>query len=126
MHYFPSLVLTGTFTNNTLPGWFKFLWVVLKPLVSLLAVKKEESGARIIYHLSENFPARGSNSSGKQIATASDGVVGGGAYRMNWNNEIFPCGKEFPRLRREGFATKAWDHSTTAVEEIGRNGVFTG
>lgn len=51
---------------------------VISPLNQLFTVPREESGERAVFLIS----ARGTGKSEGEIVMASDGVVGGGAYRL--------------------------------------------
>jgi hypothetical protein len=132
-HYFPGLVLHKNFTNgDALPGWFKVTFKVLGPILRPFTVNPVESGERVIFMASERFPARcgkgeeGNGPNGKlEVAVASDGVVGGGAYRVDVDGEIEPCPKIFKKLREDGMEQKIWDHTMKAFEEIEAGRVFT-
>ena len=131
-HYFPSLVWTPAFFVPELPSWFKWLFWVLGPLVRLFTVPEKECGERVIFLASARYPARsekgtaevGKSQEGVEVAVASDGVVGGGAYRPNWDGESLPLTKKYPELRAEGMSQKVWDHTMKAFEEIGAGRAF--
>ncbi len=133
-HYFPGIVLTPAFHDKSLPFWFRVIWSVVGPVVVLfMGVPHKESGERVIFLCSPRYPPRsetdvagGSKShDGLQIATASDGVVGGGAYRAYWNGENVDMDKKYPKLREDGMAEKVWKHTLRAFEVIEGGGVFT-
>jgi hypothetical protein len=132
-HYFPGIVITKTYYVNELPRRFNYLARVLIPIANLLSltVAQMESGERTIFHASSRFPAKDSKESKPsgmeevQIAVSSDGIVGGGAYRTNWNGETFEMPKMYLKLRKEGMSKKVWDHTMKAFEEIGAGRVFT-
>ena len=95
-------------------------------------VPEEECGERVLFLASARYPARGGEGvevegktiEGVEVARSSDGVVGGGAYRVNWDDEEVPLKKNYPQLRREGFGEKAWDHTMEAFREIEAGRVF--
>lgn len=60
------------------------------------------------------------------IAESSDGFVGGGAYRVNYNNEQVATGKQYKKMREEFWLDKCVKHTFKAWEEIEAGGVFTG
>lgn len=60
------------------------------------------------------------------VAESSDGIVGGGAYRVNYNNEQVATGKQYKKLREEGWEDKCVKHTFRAWEAIEATGVFTG
>ncbi len=129
-HYYPGLVLHKNFTNDpALPGWFKFTFRVIGPVLRPFTVNPVESGERVLFMATERYPARGgkeAKGTGKvDVAVASDGVVGGGAYRVDMNGEIDPCPKIFKDLREDGMEQRIWDHTMKAFEEIEAGRVFT-
>ena len=134
-HYFPSLVMTGAFEDDRLPTWFRWLFRALTPIIRLAMVPEMECGQRVMFHTSSRFPPRQSNSTEEAprrvgnsdvVATSSDGVVGGGAYRTNWNGEPVPTGKAYEKLREEGISERCWNHTIKAFEEIEAGNGFTG
>jgi hypothetical protein len=134
-HYFPGLVQTPAFQGTDVPAWLRCIFSLLSPLLRLfIMVPAKESGARVIFHASPRFPERASNREGKRpakvddihIATSSDGVLGGGAYRTNWNNELVPVGKNYPKLRKDGVSELVWDHTQKVFQDIVEKGCFKG
>ena len=125
-HYYPALVLHDGFFNERLPSWIKWAFTIFMPLMRLVAVPQAESGERVVYHTSPRFPPRSSNAvedkpktiGNIEVATSSDGVVGGGAYRTNWNGEMVPLTKGYKKLRENGFYEKVWNHTMKAFEDI--------
>ena len=55
----------------------------------------------------------------------SDGVVGGGAYKVDSDGEIVPLKKNYPKIRDEGMAEKCCEHTLKALEVIGVGRIFT-
>jgi hypothetical protein len=97
-------------------------------------VPRGECGERVLFLASGRYPARGKEIDGSGdgnaqtaagIAMGSDGVVGGGAYRVDWNGGVVPLGAKYEGLRREGFEKTVWDHTTNAFEVIESGKVFT-
>jgi hypothetical protein len=61
----------------------------------------------VLFLASSRFPPRSTaevpkSEGGGEIAVSSDGVVGGGAYRSNWDAEVIPMKKTYKKLREEG------------------------
>ncbi|KAF2664874.1 hypothetical protein BT63DRAFT_464131 [Microthyrium microscopicum] len=132
-HYFPGLVEGPGFDNEGIPKWVRVAAKVVLPLVRRWAcVPNGESGQRVVFHATDTmFPASGANAATKKksgvyeelkIAKASDGVVGGGAYRCNWNNEIIETPKSYVKLRADGVADKVWEHTNQVFKDIAQKG----
>jgi len=134
VHYFPGLVLTDAFEDPSLPKLFRWTFRYGHPLIRLFTVPGPESGERIMFLTSTRFPAKSVDadkdiykSGGKgEIAVSSDGVVGGGAYKVNWNGEMIPTGKQYKNLREDGWLEKVRSHTMKAFEEIEAGKVFAG
>ncbi|TVY82494.1 Short-chain dehydrogenase/reductase SAT2 [Lachnellula suecica] len=130
-HYFPGLILHEGFQDPTFPWWFKTIFKYLAPVLRLFpsTLSSEECGARTLFNVSPRFPAReqGAKMDGEiGVAESSDGVIGGGAYRVNWNNEMVAIGKKYGRLRAEGWGEKIVNHTTEVFEAIEKGTAFTG
>lgn len=88
----------------------------------------------MLFHTSCQFPARSSdpkpkspeNSSKAQVALSSDGILGGGAYRTNWNGEMVPLGKGYKDIRKDEVSAKVWDHTMRVFQEISTESHFSG
>lgn len=136
IHYFPGLVFTDAFGDPKLPFWFKTAFTVLKPLLNLSSrtIGREETGERLLFLASSRFPARKDSGGGAGktvgkedeigVATASDGVVGGGAYRIIYSGEVIPTVEAYARHRKEGLPEKCVQHTLEAFEEIEEGIVF--
>jgi len=133
-HYFPMLVITPAFKGGGVPSWFKAVFAIVGPLAKLLSVKPKECGDRVLFHTSPRFPARSSDAEVKppaklddlKVAVSSDGVLGGGAYRVNWDGEEVPLGKGYKNLRKDELSTKVWDHTMKVFQDISADGYFSG
>lgn len=130
-HYYPGLVDSPAFYSADLPLWSRIVFLTLKPFVSLFLpfwVPPKESGERVIYHATSRFPAREQVEKAKdvQIAESSDGVLGGGAYRTDWNNETESVGENYPQLRKDGVPELVWEHVGKVFRDIATNGSFKG
>lgn len=133
-HYFPMLVITPAFKGDGVPAWFKGVYTVLNPLLKALSVNARECGDRVLFHTSPRFPARPSSGETHSlsrignvtIAMSSDGICGGGAYRVNWNGEEVPLGKGYKNIRKEEVRIKVWEHTMAVFQGISNDGHFSG
>ncbi|KAK9427027.1 putative oxidoreductase ENV9 [Lipomyces doorenjongii] len=133
-HYLPWLVMTPAFKGDGVPTWFKRVFAITSPLFRLLSISPKECGARVLFHTSSRFPARSSGAESKspaklenvKVALSSDGILGGGAYRTNWNGEVVPLGKGYKQIRKGEVSKKVWDHTMKAFQEISAGSYFSG
>jgi len=130
IHYYPGLVATDAFTGKSVPIFIKLTWKLMTPLQKLFTVPKAECGERILFLASKRFPARDSTISekgtgGLEVATASDGVVGGGAYRVDWDGGIIPIKKNYERLRTDRWGDKFVAHTNKVFADVEAGKVFT-
>jgi hypothetical protein len=135
VHNFPGLVLSKKFVDPTFPFWFRAMFKYLWPLIRMvpMTLSGEESGARTLFYASPRFPPRAADGEvassksleGIGLAESSDGIVGGGAYRTNWNGEKVATGKQYEKLREEGWLGKAVEHTLNAFKEIEAGRKFT-
>lgn len=133
-HYFPSLVITPGFEGDGVPTWFKYFFSLTMPLFRLASVAPKECGERVLFHTSPRFPARSPDAklesvedpSKAQVAPSSDGILGGGAYRTNWNGEVVHLGKGYKEIHKDEVSRKVWDHTISAFEGISAGGFFAG
>jgi hypothetical protein len=132
-HYFPGLVIDDRTLDPSFPWWFKLIWKYGRTLFGLFpsTLSGEESGVRTLFNASERFPARSeegkpsaASASAIGIAESSDGVLGGGAYRVNWNNEQIAIGKQYTQMRADDWAKKLVDHTHKAWADIESTGQF--
>lgn len=133
-HYFPMVVITPAFKGSGVPAWFKGVFAIIGPLVKLVSVKPKECGDRVLFHTSPRFPARSLDAAvdspakldGLKVAVSSDGVLGGGAYRVNWDGEEVPLGKGYKNINKGEISEKVWDHTMKVFQDISTNGHFSG
>ncbi|KAG0652225.1 Short-chain dehydrogenase reductase SAT2 [Hyphodiscus hymeniophilus] len=129
-HYYPSLVLTEAFGNEKLPRWFRWLFAALKPLMSrFFFVPNEECGMRVLFLGTERYPARGLERKRREekkgeVAVGSDGVEGGGHYRIDWDGEVMESEKIFAKVKKEGLGERVVRHTESVFETIGSGAVF--
>ncbi|KAF4637985.1 hypothetical protein G7Y89_g86 [Cudoniella acicularis] len=114
IHYYPGLVLSEAFQDPTFPFWFRAIFKYGKPLINLfpITLKGEESGQRTLFSASPRFPARSADGKAASMAGAgeigvaesSDGIMGGGAYRVTYNNETYMLPSNEKYLAEVGMA----------------------
>jgi NAD(P)-dependent dehydrogenase (short-subunit alcohol dehydrogenase family) len=131
VHVFPGLVGTNIYTNSfpqPLAAVYNYgVW----PLMYPFSVDIEESGQRHLFHAtserySDSIVEKSEATSAHdedRVAMGSDGVLGSGAYLMNWKGETSAAGKKMQKLRAQGMARQIWDHTT---ELLSRTGSFDG
>jgi hypothetical protein len=85
-----------------------------------------------LFNASKRFPAHSEDRKGDEgkpgairVAESSNGVVGGGTYRVNWNGEPVPLGKQYKKMREDGWAEKMLQHTFKVWEDIETKGKFT-
>jgi len=125
-HYYPGLVIHDNFTSGEkLPVWFKVVFRVAGLVMKWWSVSPQECGERVVFLATERYPARGGEAKG-EIAVGSEGTRGGGAYRVDMDNEIDPCPKNYRQLREDGMEEKIWTHTMDVFEAIEAGEVFAG
>ncbi|KAH7361083.1 hypothetical protein BKA65DRAFT_474195 [Rhexocercosporidium sp. MPI-PUGE-AT-0058] len=134
VHYYPGLVVHAGPADPDAALFVRTLFSYVKPLLRMLpiSVPMEENGQRTLFNASSRYPAReASETKGKgtkdglEIAESSDGIIGGGAYRGNYNNEMVAMPQQDVKLRAEGWMKKVVDHTMRAFEVIESGKVFT-
>jgi NAD(P)-dependent dehydrogenase (short-subunit alcohol dehydrogenase family) len=128
VHVYPGLVGTKIYTNSfprSLAAVYNYgMW----PLMYPFSVNLEESGRRHLFHAtSEHYSASAVDKSdvtvtrdGDGVAIGSDGVLGSGAYLMNWKGETSAAGKKMQKLRAQGMARKVWEHTADLLSRTVR------
>ena len=125
-HNYPNFVVTGGFDNPYIPRWFPMVFGWLLPVLRLFALSPEESGDRTIYMATSRFAARGKYNKDTEVtvATGTDGMIGGGAYAVNWNGENINVEKAYKKFDKEDVEGKVWEHTMEAFSEIEAGRVF--
>ena len=118
-HIYPGLVDGPGFSNPEAPAWFKIVWRLTKPLLSLYMTSPELCGQVMIYLATEDFPARGGNISSKSIARSSQGVPGGGAYSVGQRADA-QKGIMYEKVRKADTSKKIWDHTMEILERAAK------
>ncbi|EMC93566.1 hypothetical protein BAUCODRAFT_125417 [Baudoinia panamericana UAMH 10762] len=117
VHVFPGLVIGPSFQNPSFPLWFKILWFLLEPIARLLMnTAPEVSGMRHLFLATSRYPARGQvaqteGDTDLDVAVATDGVRGGGAYSCGQTGEINNIQQAYVELRKKDFADQVWEHT---------------
>jgi len=135
-HCYPGIVETPAYGGTGIPVWFRGIWTLATPLVKVTSTSGRECGDRLLFNASPRFPARSSgaknqiNTPGKsekiEVATSSDGVLGGGCYRNNAKSETIPLGKQYSSMRVTEVREKVWEHTMNAFENISTKGHYFG
>ncbi|CAD0113997.1 unnamed protein product, partial [Aureobasidium uvarum] len=119
-HIFPGLVVHKGFDDPNFPWWFKIAWTAAKPVVKFLPMylSAEEIGQRVLYLCTDRFPAKGTSLESAEIATATNGVVGGGAYSLSYTNETNDISKFYQKLREGKFQERVLQHTEAVFEAV--------
>ncbi|CAD0107670.1 unnamed protein product [Aureobasidium uvarum] len=125
VHVYPGIVGTNIYTNSFASPLAAVYNYGVWPLMYPFSVNLNESGQRHLFHAtSEHYPANTlhnqeapATQAGTVAAIGSDGVLGSGAYLMNWKGETFAGGKKMQKLRKQGMAQKVWEHT---IDLLGR------
>lgn len=127
IHGFPGTVRTGVGRELGTLGnaMFGFMGTLLKPLFVDL---KESGNGWAFASVSGRYPSKEAGAAGEsgkeevEVAIASDGVTGSGAYAVDWNGvRVFGEKGRFPnaeRLRGEGAAEKVWTHTEEIFAKV--------
>ena len=120
LHVYPAVVISPSYYASYHPWWFKALWWLMQvPVKAFIATLAEEAGQRTLALASSRFPARnGRNESTVDVARATDGVVGGGAYAMELTGETCDVEGAYRGLRKEGFETRVVEHTLEEWQKI--------
>jgi NAD(P)-dependent dehydrogenase (short-subunit alcohol dehydrogenase family) len=113
IHSWPGWVNTGNVRRglddpNSIMAWF--VWLILEPLIGLLAFSDEESGQRHLFQsTSAAFGGRGVLWKGKP-GINSLGKPADGLFLVNYKCDCTPNAKVMPLLRKKALG-KVWDHT---------------
>lgn len=125
-HIFPGLVDGPTFYSSDIPSWFKLVWRVSKPLLSLVYITSaDDCGQVMLYLATSRYPAKGtvanhskSTVGGVEIAKSTKGELGGGSYALGQRGDVQTKGVSYEKVRREGMSKEVWDHTMGTLERI--------
>jgi len=114
--------------TEKLNWWVRLLFKgVLQPISKALSTNVEEAGERMMFLLSEGFPARvdstekNNNQSDEgfsKVAVGSDGIVGSGAYRVGSQGEMMKTSDVCSKPGEVNVSEKVWEHTVVVSEEI--------
>ncbi|KAJ2988965.1 hypothetical protein NUW58_g3708 [Xylaria curta] len=112
VHSWPGWVSTGNvrrgIDTNSLWGWF--VWLILDPLIQLVAISDEDSGQRHLFQCtSAAFGGRGVPWQGKPGINSLEKQANG-LFLVNYKCDCTPNTKAMPLLREKALA-KIWDHT---------------
>jgi NAD(P)-dependent dehydrogenase (short-subunit alcohol dehydrogenase family) len=112
MHSWPGWVNTGNIRRstdpNTITAWI--FWLILEPLIFLLAFSDEESGQRHLFQsTSAAFGGRGVPWKGKPGVNSLEKQAEG-LFLVNYKCDCTPNAKVLPILRKNAQG-KIWDHT---------------
>jgi hypothetical protein len=132
---YPGLVMTDGADKGRLPAWVRLTWKYLAaPVLKPFAVPSKDCGERVLFLASPKFPARSANQKAQEpaeeieIAVSSDGIIGGGAYQVNWDGETLPQSDAYKKVRVEypDLTERIWTHTMEAYDVIASGKVFDG
>ncbi|PGH28082.1 hypothetical protein AJ80_00339 [Polytolypa hystricis UAMH7299] len=112
IHSWPGSVNTGNVRRGSDPNsmWAWFVWLILEPLIGLLAFSDEESGQRHLFQsTSAAFGGRGVPWKGK-LGINSLEKPADGLFLVNYKCDCTPNAKVMPLLREKALG-KIWDHT---------------
>ncbi|KAK5174384.1 uncharacterized protein LTR77_001464 [Saxophila tyrrhenica] len=111
VHMYPGLVITPNFYADSHPWWFKLVWVCVAPLAKIYATSAEEIGQRVLYLATERYPAQSLGADRKDVASSSNGVLGGGAYSVKADGDTNDLSAAYAGFDKEDMREKVWDHT---------------
>ena len=113
VHVYPGVVISPSYYADYHPRWFKILWWLSQvPVKAFVATPAEEAGQRTLLFASSRYPARNGREQGiSDVARATDGVEGGGAYSVKLNGETCDVEASYRELRKGGFETRVVEHT---------------
>ena len=112
IHSWPGWVNTGNVRRGMDPNspWGWFVWLVLEPLIGLIAISDDMSGQRHLFQsTSAAFGGRGVPWKGKP-GVNSLGQEADGLFLVNYKCDCTPNAKVLPVLREKAQG-KVWDHT---------------
>jgi hypothetical protein len=133
-HVYPGAIVTRFGQTGSAPAWLKLLLrFVVVPLMYPFALSPDECGQRVLFLASSKYPARGTVEDQNApdhaeigIAVATDGVAGGGSYRIDKDGETLITPDSYKTLRDQGVGDSIWQHTNSAFEAIASGKPFTG
>ncbi|KEY72939.1 hypothetical protein S7711_07903 [Stachybotrys chartarum IBT 7711] len=124
VHIYPGLVDGPGFLSPEMPTWFRFVWRLLKPLLSLFAMTSSDDCGQVMVYLStRHFPAKGSalTMDTSEIAKSTLDEPGGGAYGVGQRGDAVP-GIRYEKVREWDTRRKVWQHTMDVIEGAVKTG----
>ncbi|KAJ4292404.1 Diamine acetyltransferase 2 [Kalmusia sp. IMI 367209] len=115
-HILPGLVDGPGFQSPDVPGWFKVVWRLLKPLLGWYMTSPDVCGQVMVYLATSHFPARGASTEVKNVTRDSRGEVGGGAYSVGQRADA-QKGIMYEKVRQADTSKRIWDHTMDVLEK---------
>lgn len=128
-HSYPSGVNTGL--ARELPVWARAAAKVLTPLMSMLTVSQEETGARQLFIATSGVYPPARTLENETLASGipapnglptpmlgADMVAGSGAYLVNWNGEATGKQKLLKEYRTKNVGATVWEHTMGIFERV--------
>lgn len=128
IHSYPSVVNTGI--TRELPIWLRATTKVLSPVIKLIAVSAEETGARQLYVATSGVypPAKPAGDSataagapvpkGGSVMKGADGKIGSGGYLVSWDCEIIGKQQILQDYHSKGVGKTVWEHTMGIFERV--------
>ncbi|RAR08154.1 short-chain dehydrogenase [Stemphylium lycopersici] len=121
-HIYPGLVDGPTFYSDANPLWFRVLWRLLKPLLSLYMTSPEVCGQVMVFLATQRYPAKKALVS--QDDTATDDVAyssqrerGGGAYAVGQRGDEKKQ-VSYAKVRRDDTGKIVGEHTMGILEGV--------
>jgi NAD(P)-dependent dehydrogenase (short-subunit alcohol dehydrogenase family) len=123
IHIYPGLVDGPGFAQ--MPGWFRVLFTLMKPLTFFVMTSSEDCGMVMAYLATSSFPAKQSVQdvtapTDTPVPKSSLGVIGGGAYSLGQRADPQTPQIMFEKSRKPDTGKKAWDHTMKTLDDIAK------
>lgn len=128
-HSYPSGVNTGL--ARELPVWARAAVKVLTPLMAVLTVSQEETGARQLFIATSGVYPPAKPLENDTLASGvpapkglhspmlgANAVAGSGAYLVNWNCDATGKQKLLKEYREKNVGATIWDHTMGIFERV--------
>ena len=128
IHSYPSIVNTGV--PPELPFWARAGVKVLTPILNLLAVGADETGARQLFMATSGIypplkPFEGATGAagvppqkGVEVMQGGSGKLGDGGYVLNWNCDVTGKGQLLTEYRHNGVSKTVWEHTMGIFDRV--------
>jgi hypothetical protein len=120
-HIYPGLVDGPALLGPDSPSWFKILWRLAKPLLSLYMTNSDVCGQVMMYLATAKFSAQGSFGDTEEVAHSSQGERGGGSYSVGQRADA-QKGIMYEKVRQGDTKEKVWKHTMETLERAASHG----